>query len=836
MKKTRRILAILMAAVMLITAFSGCKKEPENSDAPEFVYVPTYTKVDFPDEIQWIGRMQLFDGKFVFLCEGQKEIERTNEETGETYTDYTYTQSLWSMNQEGTEVTELVTFGEDNYYDENGSYNEYVYDFIKTDEGFVVITNRNTETYNLPADFNPDTMDKWMYAEYTSEYALYEVGSDGTKSEAKILQNNSEEAEFYPSGFAFSENGTFYAASYDTIKAFDKDLSELFEIRSDGGFNGMFSLNDGRIGVFGWSETGMYIKIVDEAKKALGEEIECPQNMDFPYNGNGVYDFIYRSSGNIGMSGFDIETGESTEIINWIDSDIDSSSVYPERVFIIDDENIIAFEETWNDEGQEYNIINLKKTPYSEVSSKKIITLACVYLNYEVRTKILEFNRTNPEYRISPTVYSQYASGEDYFGLTKLNTEIISGNIPDIFITENLPMDRYAGKGIFEDLTPYIENGIGFENLVEPVFDALRTPEGKLYEIYDQFAVSTFVGHKNAVGTGESITFDELMAAFEKLPEGATVFGDYMTKQDAFGNLFNNNMSSFVDWESGKCNFDSEEFINILEFANTFPLEVKMDESYYENYVDPIVEVANGELLLSSMFISEFGYSRLPFYVLGDNISFVGQPSDSGNGSSFVLNYGYAMSATCEYKDAAWEFIGQILTEDFQNGNNYGYFPTNKAVFDKRVETAMTPQFDEFYDPSLYGQAAVMPMPEVEPEGEVTAEPEIPEEEPEEGGFTLPEYVKGQVNEKGWHEMPRDWGWFQNGTSYYEFPIYAMTENERDILIGLIERTKTVQRYDESILEIVNEELVYFFNGERSAEQTAEYIQSRVNLYVNEQR
>ena len=37
-------------------------------------------------------------------------------------------------------------------------------------------------------------------------------------------------------------------------------------------------------------------------------------------------------------------------------------------------------------------------------------------------------------------------------------------------------------------------------------------------------------------------------------------------------------------------------------------------------------------------------------------------------------------------------------------------------------------------------------------------------------------------------------------------------------------------------MKIINEEIEFFFNGERSAQQTAEYIQSRVNLYVNEQR
>ena len=63
-----------------------------------------------------------------------------------------------------------------------------------------------------------------------------------------------------------------------------------------------------------------------------------------------------------------------------------------------------------------------------------------------------------------------------------------------------------------------------------------------------------------------------------------------------------------------------------------------------------------------------------------------------------------------------------------------------------------------------------------------------------------------------------------------------MTQAEYDAIMELINSTTKISRYDESVMNIVNEEIEYFFNGDRTAQQTAEYIQSRVNLYVNEQR
>lgn len=41
--------------------------------------------------------------------------------------------------------------------------------------------------------------------------------------------------------------------------------------------------------------------------------------------------------------------------------------------------------------------------------------------------------------------------------MDRLTMEIAAGKIPDLFYTAILPINRYAGKGILEDLWPYIE-------------------------------------------------------------------------------------------------------------------------------------------------------------------------------------------------------------------------------------------------------------------------------------------------------------------------------------------------------------------------------------------
>ena len=66
--------------------------------------------------------------------------------------------------------------------------------------------------------------------------------------------------------------------------------------------------------------------------------------------------------------------------------------------------------------------------------------------------------------------------------------------------------------------------------------------------------------------------------------------------------------------------------------------------------------------------------------------------------------------------------------------------------------------------------------------------------------------------------------------------IYAMTQEQADKLMELIESTDKVANYDSSIYDIVTEQAAAFFAGQKSAEEVAKLVQSKANIFVNEQR
>ena len=63
-----------------------------------------------------------------------------------------------------------------------------------------------------------------------------------------------------------------------------------------------------------------------------------------------------------------------------------------------------------------------------------------------------------------------------------------------------------------------------------------------------------------------------------------------------------------------------------------------------------------------------------------------------------------------------------------------------------------------------------------------------------------------------------------------------MTEQEETALRNLIGSVTVFNRNDTSLSDIIEEETQAFFNGQKSAEDTAKMIQSRATIYVNEQR
>lgn len=81
-------------------------------------------------------------------------------------------------------------------------------------------------------------------------------------------------------------------------------------------------------------------------------------------------------------------------------------------------------------------------------------------------------------------------------------------------------------------------------------------------------------------------------------------------------------------------------------------------------------------------------------------------------------------------------------------------------------------------------------------------------------------------------EAPIGYGSFDG----FMMEIYAATKEDLDLVRKLIKGTEKLAELDLTVLSIIQEEALAYFNGQCSAADAASVIQSRVSTYISEQR
>ena len=75
-----------------------------------------------------------------------------------------------------------------------------------------------------------------------------------------------------------------------------------------------------------------------------------------------------------------------------------------------------------------------------------------------------------------------------------------------------------------------------------------------------------------------------------------------MDRTSALTALMSLGYNDFINWEDASCNFDSQEFIDVLDFANMFPEEFE----YRDDMEDSTVLLSQGKQLLDTYYLSDF--------------------------------------------------------------------------------------------------------------------------------------------------------------------------------------------------------------------------------------
>ncbi len=824
MKKLVRLLSLVLTLALLTGLLSGCggKGGDAAGDAnPEFVYTASYAPLDL--KLDYVNASCWADGTLYFAGQVTKEVPVTPAEgegsaqgavggsaeatsgsaavTEGTAAEpmpadsYAYKESitatrLFAVKDDGTDPRELEAYAAPALPEGkqgSASINRMAADGAG---GLWVLESLYVYWYELPEGMSETDENAWDY--YKSEESYYLRRLDSTGAEKALIDLSFMRVEgqdyFHVGNMAADKDGNIYLSNGDnTIFVIDGSGKQLMTVppAAGGWVGGMIPFADGTVGAITYDEQGQgSLSVVDLASrgyKTLSETI--PANAWNFYPGAGDYDFYYNTD--TSLFGYDIETAAATNLVTWINADVDSNTI--SSIMPLPDGRIVCVSRDWKSDNAATELLTMTKTPYAE-SEKVTLTYACMWLDYNIRSQIIQFNKKNGNYRIEVQDYSQYNTENDYnAGMTKLNTEIIAGKVPDIISVSGLPLRQYAAKGLLEDLWPFIDGDTalgGRDALVQPIFNAM-SQDGKLYQIAPSFSVTTTYALASVVGTEPGWTLEEMNAALATLNPGADLLGNTMVKNDMMYNICNMYLGDLVNWETGECYFDDQLFIDLLKLTENMPLTFDYEGyDWQTDYVEPSVRMAQGDQLMN--FFSLYSINDALYSLQGDpaSFTFIGFPTADGSmGSAFSVESGLVMSSKCKDKEGAWQFLRTFLTDSYQTDSVWS-LPTNQKVLDAKLKEAMTP-----------------------------------------------DYYTDENGQKV--ETPKTTYVDQSGK---EIQIFAMDQATADKLMQIIDQTTRMTAYDQNLTNIINEECAVFYAGDKTAEATAAAIQSKVKLYINEQR
>lgn len=436
-------------------------------------------------------------------------------------------------------------------------------------------------------------------------------------------------------------------------------------------------------------------------------------------------------------------------------------------------------------------LLRFEKSDAEYVGDRKQIVIgvsadADSYLEYMVKL----FNSSQGLYE---AVIKSYPYSSDR--AQRLGTELLTGSGPDLIEANLFDINEYTAVGMVEDLREYLASSdmLDEDMLVESVLKVCSA-NGRLAVLPVAFGISALPGKASYIGKNQAWTFDELLESVEK-NRGCAVGGigtAYSTGEYLVMLAYMSDRESFVDWENFEAHFDSEKFVRLLSYAS----EYRVDDGYRaETFEKLAAAFADGENIIYDRVISCMAAYQTIGTILGDDAVFKGYPGEETEPVYKAQLYdSFAINSMSDNKEGAWKFMEFLLTEGYMSGSAYVGEPGSDTSF-PIVKSKLQEVFDVAKEiKSVYDESG-------EPVLDAQGNPR--------------QQKKGTMN----------------GVEYY-----AATDEDVEAVSFMIEHIGSVYTSNQIIEDIIYEEISALFAGQSTPQATAELIQDRVQLYLDEKK
>jgi len=766
--------AALFIAAVLLLSMTGCKKSnnsPEEVKVGELNTEENTIKVSnntetvqhkintavLPQEISRITDIQMTNSGKIILTAVDSEGKIM----------------FYNSNSDMSVLTK-IEFNSD--YNINDMDRNFCYTYM--DDGTIYLLE-TVVTHN-GIEFPSEDDAEFDYEEYLAasqaEYSLCRYNTKGKRDEKHIIKNASDYLQmesgagiqnmlFVGEKILFLSGGRIYSMTMEG------EIEAEINISEDENVTQLLNDSDGNVCCVVSNPEKSYICTVNTENMTLnGDMLVIPDEISGKLlKGNGAYRFFAESK-----SKFYGITKENTSevLVDFVKSGL--SVVYQGMINV--GENFMAVEQG--------KLLLLTENDSEDNADTVTIKVGCLAQMIELEELAAKFNRSSSKYQIEIDSYGKnLESGnipdEDF---EKLKLDIISGKAPDILICSNAElMQNLALKGAFADLYELMESDteINTDTLMPNIVESYDM-DGSLYILPTKFSIETCVA-KSKFTDIQNWTLDDMKKLYNQHKDEKDLFLSANNKIAVF--LFASSFGeAFIDRKNNTCNFNSDEFKQLIEFCNEFPdVEEALELKKAPEGMPDMLVCARDYALLDLLYMDTLrDYANMKYlYYGGEELTFVGSPTNDGKGANLLGIREIAILNSCEDKKAAWNVFKTFFEADYQIYSD-GMSPVT-TYFEKAADlTMMNPGY--FTDDGSYNT------------------------------YTDKTYVDG----------------------IGDIIINPLTKEERDRLCEYVKGISKRRFESSSSYNIIREEVKACLYGNISVDEAAENIQQRMTIYLSE--
>lgn len=460
--KVRKIMGVVLAAVLALGVFAGCRQARDGREDKESAkgrYLEA--DIDLPENASVYSMVGLEDGTIRIAVSDQEGRE-----------------AVWDLKEDGSTWEKVYDMPEE--WEQTETFFVTHVSLSPKGDAFAVTSQ--------PADQSREADGDMLEAPQMEDH-YYHLDGEGKAMEVPL------QVKEYLYFMRYTKDGELLAQFQDTpVSVVDMETGELTDKVSGAEDTAYFGIagdtlytvdHDGQILPFDLHTGEPLAK--DEnlsdtiAQSGVGLDLHSLQTMPLLFaGGKEEQEVFYCTSKGLYRH---IKDGDVTELV--IDGSLDSLGN--------PDTGLISLEAADNDEFYILGVDSQSSKLLHYTYSKDTATVPetelrawTLYDNSELIQNISQYQKENTDVYVDLKVGVTEENGVTASDALKdLSTEIMAGDGPDVLVLDGLPVDAYVEKGILEDLSDVVGDGEGlFTNLLSAM-----ERDGKLYRIPLRFAI-----------------------------------------------------------------------------------------------------------------------------------------------------------------------------------------------------------------------------------------------------------------------------------------------------------------------------------------------------------